>query len=79
MPKSNIPFWMAKWSRNVMRDKRHEAEWKKLGWNLIVVWECALAAVRRERTLLRICQTLDIWASEETRHRPHRLELPHRP
>lgn len=82
MPKSNIPFWMAKWSRNVVRDRRHEAEWKKMGWNLIVVWECALAPVRREDTLARICQTLDAWAAAASdkgrRPRPRRLELPRR-
>ena len=77
MPKSNIPFWMAKWSRNVKRDRRHEAEWKELGWNVVIVWECALAKERRERTLLSICQALDTWAFEGPRKRPHRLVLPH--
>ena len=77
MPKSNIPFWMAKWSRNVKRDRRHEAEWKELGWNVVIVWECALAKERRERTLLSICQALDAWAFEGPRKRPHRLVLPH--
>ena len=78
MPKSNIPFWMAKWSRNVRRDKRHEAEWKELGWNVIIVWECALDKLHRERTLLSICQALDAWAGEEPRRRPNRLVLPRR-
>ena len=77
MPKSNIPFWMAKWSRNVKRDRRHETEWKKLGWNVIIVWGCALEKIRSERTLLSICQALDAWASEPPRRHPHRLVLPH--
>jgi DNA mismatch endonuclease (patch repair protein) len=76
MPKSNVAFWMAKWSRNVLRDRRHEVEWRKLGWNVIVVWECALNAARREDTLVRICQALDLWKSEGPRKRPHRLVLP---
>ncbi len=77
MPKSNIPFWMEKWSKNVLRDHRHEKEWKELGWNLIVVWECALKPLHRERTLSRICATLDAWAENLPRRRvPHRLELP---
>ena len=76
MPKSNVAFWMAKWSRNVRRDKRHEAEWRKLGWNVIVVWECALDAIRREDTLVRICQALDFWKGEGPGKRPHRLTLP---
>ena len=81
MPKSNVAFWMQKWSRNVKRDKRNEAEWQKNGWNLIVVWECALKnAALRERTLARVCECLDAWSAEvaegKKRRRPHRLVLP---
>ena len=81
MPKSNVSFWMQKWSRNVKRDKRNEEAWQKDGWNLIVVWECALKnAMARERTLARICECLDTWAAEvadgKKRRKPHRLVLP---
>ena len=80
MPKSNVAFWMEKWSRNVRRDKCNEAAWRKDGWNLIVVWGCALDGIRRERTLVRICNALDAWAEEYLsggkRRRPHRIELP---
>ncbi len=40
IPASNMPYWMAKLNRNVERDIQNEIEVKKLGWNLIVVWEC---------------------------------------
>jgi len=80
MPKSNIAFWMQKWSRNVKRDKRNETAWQKDGWNMIVVWECALRGECMERTLSRICECLDTWAEEvsagKRRRRPHRLVLP---
>ena len=84
MPKSNVAFWMEKWSKNVCRDKRNEKAWREAGWNLIVVWECALAKRSLERTLLRICSALDLWAEELSgldarRRRPHRLVLPHSP
>ena len=83
MPKSNTAFWMEKWSRNVLRDQRNESEWRKGGWNLIVVWACALEKRKRERTLLRICGALDAWAAErdsgKKRRQPHRLELPRMP
>lgn len=80
MPKSNVEFWTTKWANNVRRDRRHEADWKDLGWNVILVWECALRPVRREETLVRICQALDAWAAEEgLRRRPHRLVLPRTP
>ena len=80
MPKSNVAFWMEKWSKNIRRDIRNEATWAKGGWNRIIVWECALAPSRRERTLERLCSKLASWAVERAaaipRRTPHRLELP---
>lgn len=40
MPSTNQEFWKEKFRRNVERDKREQAELKKLGWKVIVVWEC---------------------------------------
>ena len=39
-PSTNAEFWQKKFAENVARDKRTEQELKKLGWNVIVVWEC---------------------------------------
>ena len=39
-PSSNVDFWQKKFAANVSRDERTEQELKKLGWNVIVVWEC---------------------------------------
>ena len=50
-PSSNTRFWKDKFRRNVARDKRHEADWRALGWEVFVVWECELAPRRREATL----------------------------
>lgn len=81
MPKSNVAFWMEKWSKNVKRDHRNEKAWREAGWNLVVVWQCALAGGKKERALERICASLDSWAAEivsaKSRRQPHRLELPH--
>lgn len=83
MPKSNVSFWMEKWSKNVRRDLRNEEAWRKNGWNLIIVWACALEKRKCERTLQRICATLDVWAEEIAagikRRNSHRLELPRQP
>lgn len=75
MPKSNVAFWQEKWDRNVARDKRHEAEWKSLGWNVVIVWACQLKPALCERTLQRIHQALDIRAANPNR-RPTQLVLP---
>lgn len=39
-PKANADFWEAKRAGNVRRDERNAAELKRLGWRLLVVWEC---------------------------------------
>ena len=80
MPKSNIAFWMEKWSKNVKRDHRNEKSWREAGWNLIIVWQCALDGVKAERTLERICAKIELWTSEceisKQCRIPHRIELP---
>src|SRR4051812_18517316 len=40
MPKSNVPFWSAKLSANVMRDNQAIVSLKSLGWSAIIIWEC---------------------------------------
>ena len=39
-PKTRTEWWQAKFDGNVERDKRNQRELKKLGWKVIVVWEC---------------------------------------
>ena len=58
-PKSNCAFWNAKFRRNVCRDAEHEKAWAADGWNLIVVWECALKTEKeREKTFALILRHL---------------------
>lgn len=80
MPKTNVAFWMEKWSRNVRRDHRNEKAWRDSGWNIIIVWECALGGAKAEPTLSRIGAKVEAWAAERgpggTSRAPHRLELP---
>ncbi|MGN8084117.1 very short patch repair endonuclease [Variovorax sp. 22077] len=40
LPKSNIEFWLAKFFRNVDRDKKVKNELLAAGWRYEVVWEC---------------------------------------
>jgi DNA mismatch endonuclease (patch repair protein) len=39
-PKSNRPFWAKKFSENRARDKYVLKVLRKLGWKILVVWEC---------------------------------------
>lgn len=42
IPKSKVEFWTEKLGKNVIRDKKHKKNLKKLGWKVIYVWECEL-------------------------------------
>lgn len=46
-PKSNTPFWQAKFDRNVERDSRVALELQSQGWRVYVVWECDLQSKTR--------------------------------
>ena len=41
-PKSNSEFWEKKFATNVLRDERNIAQLQAAGWQIGVVWECAV-------------------------------------
>ena len=58
-PKSNVAFWNEKFRRNVERDREHERLWSEQGWNVIVIWECALKTpADREETFAKVSRLL---------------------
>lgn len=42
MPKSNTQFWRRKFLENIQRDELAIYQLAKLGWSVIIVWECEL-------------------------------------
>jgi len=42
MPKTNIEFWQNKIAANVTRDKSNQDVLAKLGWQVLVEWECEI-------------------------------------
>lgn len=42
IPQSNNAFWKVKLEKNVERDAKHIVDLGKLGWNVIIVWECEI-------------------------------------
>lgn len=45
LPKSRLEFWLPKLEQNRMRDKQKQAELRRLGWRVLVIWECELRGV----------------------------------
>lgn len=42
LPKSRLDFWQPKLEQNRVRDKQKQAKLRRLGWRVLVVWECEL-------------------------------------
>lgn len=53
LPSSNLNYWELKIDKNMERDRRKIDELKLQGWNVIVIWQCEIKALksRRERLL----------------------------
>ena len=41
-PKSNTDFWNKKFGYNIERDRNNYQLLRKMGWNVIVIWECEI-------------------------------------
>lgn len=51
VPKSNLKYWLPKLKRNRSRDQDNLDRLSALGWDVLVIWECEIAA----ETILRVC------------------------
>ena len=50
-PASNLAYWMPKLLRNKARDRKNKGLLKRLGWDVLVVWECQLGRESLARDL----------------------------
>lgn len=41
-PKTHIKSWHEKFDRNLARDRKNARVLRKLGWEILVVWQCEL-------------------------------------
>lgn len=42
VPKTNRAYWTEKIARNKARDRKNAAALRRLGWRVIIIWECKL-------------------------------------
>jgi DNA mismatch endonuclease (patch repair protein) len=59
IPSSRRDYWIAKIQRNAARDKRTRRELRKLGWQVLVLWECQIKPSREDWLRRRIVAFLD--------------------
>jgi DNA mismatch endonuclease (patch repair protein) len=50
VPKTRPEFWLEKIGKNQIRDELQEAALKALGWRVLVVWECAVRSMKKEKS-----------------------------
>jgi DNA mismatch endonuclease (patch repair protein) len=58
-PASRIDYWQAKFARNVLRDRRNLRKLRRLGWSVLVVWECQTRVGKREALSRRLVWFLE--------------------
>lgn len=52
LPDTNKLFWKNKLGGNQLRDSKTQRELRKLGWSILIVWECELRRLDRLVTRL---------------------------
>jgi len=60
VPKTRTEWWVNKINDTKERDKIKSSELKKLGWNIIVIWECALKPENLEYSLNNLLLKLNV-------------------
>ncbi|WP_071891226.1 very short patch repair endonuclease [Hymenobacter sp. PAMC 26628] len=65
-PMDNTDYWGAKLLRNISRDAEAKQALEKLGWRVLVVWECELKIAARGATLAHLTANIlgnECWIS----------------
>lgn len=51
VPQTHPQFWAGKLEKNRLRDRKNRAELRKLGWEVMTVWECETRTLEKLRRL----------------------------
>ena len=58
LPTTNREFWKQKFDHNRARDKANTARLRRMGYNVITIWECELTPAKAPATLESLLLTL---------------------
>lgn len=56
VPQTRREFWLDKIGKNQARDEQQIAALRALNWRVLIIWECAVRSMRKQRTPLLIDQ-----------------------
>lgn len=51
-PSTNQQYWLPKFQRNVAKDKVSQRQLRRMGWRVVVVWECEVKNIHKLRRKL---------------------------
>lgn len=51
IPKTRTEWWTAKINKTIEKDSENEMELRKMGWKIIIIFECELKPGLKEKTL----------------------------
>jgi len=54
VPKTRPEFWLEKIGKNQTRDGIQEGALKAMGWRVLIVWECAVRSMKKEKSPLLV-------------------------
>ncbi len=57
-PATNAAFWRSKFERNIKRDRDVRKALRKIGWNVLIVWECQTTYHNKQRLIKKLCKYL---------------------
>ncbi len=61
LPKSNVEYWGNKIRTNEERDLKNREILEKLGWNVLVIWECEINTKEKtEQVAIKIIQNFKL-------------------
>ncbi|MFA0888188.1 MAG: very short patch repair endonuclease [Synergistales bacterium] len=66
-PSSSKEFWKAKFEANKARDRKNYALLEKMGWRVLVVWECTIKKATLEK-LGGLGKDINGWLRSESDH-----------
>jgi len=56
-PKSRREFWARKFQENMARDRRVSIALRKMGWHVLVIWECEVEQASKIKRLINQIQS----------------------
>lgn len=64
-PASNEEYWRPKILGNVERDRKNMSQLQKLGWKVIIVWECELMKKNAQERLDKLVNEISYYENTE--------------